>query len=155
MSAPYSDPLGYFLTWTTYGTWLPGDERGWNKKGRGARAPDRARKMRAQSRMNEPACVLTAEQRTAVRRAITEHCAIRGWHLHVQNVRTNHVHVVVTAPGYHPGRVAHEFKDWGTRYLRRAGFRDRKTWWTEGESKHYLNTDEELESTIIYARDLQ
>jgi hypothetical protein len=22
------EPLAYFLTWTTYGTWLPGDERG-------------------------------------------------------------------------------------------------------------------------------
>ena len=27
------EPLAYFLTWTTYGTWLPGDERGWNRKG--------------------------------------------------------------------------------------------------------------------------
>ena len=26
------EPLAYFLTWTTYGTWLPGDERGWNRK---------------------------------------------------------------------------------------------------------------------------
>jgi hypothetical protein len=26
-------PLAYFLIWTTYGTWLPGDERGWNRKG--------------------------------------------------------------------------------------------------------------------------
>ncbi|MCA9109357.1 MAG: hypothetical protein KDA52_05390 [Planctomycetaceae bacterium] len=24
-----SEPLAFFLTWTTYGTWLPGDERGW------------------------------------------------------------------------------------------------------------------------------
>jgi hypothetical protein len=23
------DPIGYFLTWVTYGTWLPGDARGW------------------------------------------------------------------------------------------------------------------------------
>ena len=27
------EPLAYFITWTTYGTWLPGDERGWNRKG--------------------------------------------------------------------------------------------------------------------------
>ena len=26
------EPLAYFLTWTTYGTWLPGDERGWSRK---------------------------------------------------------------------------------------------------------------------------
>ena len=27
-------PLAYFLTWTTYGTWLPGDERGWIEAGK-------------------------------------------------------------------------------------------------------------------------
>jgi hypothetical protein len=26
---PMPEALAYFLTWTTYGTWLPGDERGW------------------------------------------------------------------------------------------------------------------------------
>ena len=26
-----SDMVGYMLTWTTYGTWLQGDERGWVK----------------------------------------------------------------------------------------------------------------------------
>ena len=34
------EPLAYFLTWTTYGTWLPGDERGWVKRKRGFQAPD-------------------------------------------------------------------------------------------------------------------
>jgi hypothetical protein len=27
------EPLAYFPTWTTYGTWLPGDDRGWRRKG--------------------------------------------------------------------------------------------------------------------------
>jgi hypothetical protein len=34
-SIPMADPLAYFLTWTTYGTWLPGDERGWCKRTKG------------------------------------------------------------------------------------------------------------------------
>jgi hypothetical protein len=25
-------PLAYYLTWTTYGAWLPGDRRGWVSK---------------------------------------------------------------------------------------------------------------------------
>jgi hypothetical protein len=29
---PMNEPLAYYLTWTTYGTWLPGDERGWVAK---------------------------------------------------------------------------------------------------------------------------
>ncbi|MGI9518711.1 MAG: hypothetical protein ACR2NP_16760 [Pirellulaceae bacterium] len=26
------EPLAYLLTWTTYGTWLHGDDRGWNRR---------------------------------------------------------------------------------------------------------------------------
>jgi hypothetical protein len=29
MIGAMDDPIGYFLTWVTYGTWLPGDPRGW------------------------------------------------------------------------------------------------------------------------------
>ena len=35
------EPLAFLLTWTTYGTWSPGDERGWNRKGKpGAHLPN-------------------------------------------------------------------------------------------------------------------
>ena len=34
-------PLAYLITWTTYGTWLPGDQRGWVEDGTfGIQAPD-------------------------------------------------------------------------------------------------------------------
>jgi hypothetical protein len=35
----YSDPLAYFITWTCYGTWLPGDDRGWTKWHKGEIIP--------------------------------------------------------------------------------------------------------------------
>ncbi|MGC3972040.1 MAG: hypothetical protein QM775_33275 [Pirellulales bacterium] len=35
MNVPMPEPLAFFLTWTTYGTRLPGDERGWVKRGHG------------------------------------------------------------------------------------------------------------------------
>ncbi len=31
------DPIGYFLTWVTYGTRLPGDSRGWVEEAIGPR----------------------------------------------------------------------------------------------------------------------
>jgi hypothetical protein len=37
---PMSDPLAYFLTWVTYGTWLPGDDRGWVEYRHGWQLPD-------------------------------------------------------------------------------------------------------------------
>ena len=32
-----NDYKTYFITWTTYGTWLPGDARGWRKRQAGYR----------------------------------------------------------------------------------------------------------------------
>src|SRR5260370_32962952 len=48
---PMPDALAYFLTWPTYGTWLPGDERGWVKHGEGFQLPDPIRKREAAALM--------------------------------------------------------------------------------------------------------
>lgn len=61
-----SDPLAYFLTWTTYGSWLPGDDRGWAFKGRGFRAPDAVLAEGAAQLMTEPECLLDDDQRALV-----------------------------------------------------------------------------------------
>jgi len=37
---PLPEPLAYFLTWTTYGTWLPGDERGWVRRPGNSNLPE-------------------------------------------------------------------------------------------------------------------
>ena len=93
---PLPEPLAYFLTWSTYGTW-PGDERGWIEYRRGWQLPDPARKLEAEARMTDDACVLDLDQRKIVEATIAEHCGIRSWVLHAVNCRSNHLHVVVTA----------------------------------------------------------
>jgi hypothetical protein len=60
---PLPEPLAYFLTWHTYGTWLPGDERGWVEYRKGWKPPDAERELQAGAAMTEQACVLDAEQR--------------------------------------------------------------------------------------------
>jgi hypothetical protein len=35
-----SAPIAFFLTWSTYGTWLPGDDRGWVEYCHGFQLPD-------------------------------------------------------------------------------------------------------------------
>ena len=47
------EPLAYLLTWTTYGTWLPGDDRGWTEKPGQFREPDLEHEHRALLRMTE------------------------------------------------------------------------------------------------------
>jgi REP element-mobilizing transposase RayT len=156
--APMPDPLGYLLTWTTYGTWLPGDGRGWVKRGKGHQTPDRAREERARRRMTEPACELDQEQRALVEETIEDHCRIRGWDLFAVNCRTNHVHVVVAA-NVRPENVRDQFKAWCTTKLnewQRSRYqRGRENWWTKRGSERYLNNEDDLESAIRYVRDGQ
>ena len=53
--------LAYFITWTTYGTWLPGDKRGWVKAGmQGIQAPDSELEHEARKLMAENEARLTA-----------------------------------------------------------------------------------------------
>ena len=94
---PMPEPLAYFLTWGTYGTWLPGDERGWTKYGKGWQRPAPIRELEAAALMTDDACRLDREQRQLVERTIAEVCRHRGWHLHAVNCRSNHLHVVVTS----------------------------------------------------------
>jgi hypothetical protein len=86
------EPLAYFLTWTTYGTWLPGDERGWHRKGAPEILPPNALFVEtAQSQLKEPSFTLSATSRTLVEETIRRHCEIRGWPLHALNEESRHL----------------------------------------------------------------
>jgi REP element-mobilizing transposase RayT len=161
------NPLGFFLTWTTYGTWLPGDERGWVKAGKGFQLPDPIKKREAEARMTADASRLDDEQRLLVEKTIAEHCRIRGWTLRAVNCRSNHVHVVVSADR-DPDDVRDQFKTWCTRRLKElerarreapgVGASEvsvREKWWTEKGSCRRLWDEESLEAAIQYVLDGQ
>ena len=149
-------PLAYFLTWTTYGTWLPGDERGWVDGHDEARhvpiqEPDPVRWGEAHSRMSDAAVTLDAPMRQLVEEVITADCAHRGWFLHAVSARSNHVHVVVSAGDVRPEKVAIMFKAYCTRKLKKLpGMAGRKDWWTENASKRYLDSEDSLQAAIRY-----
>ena len=95
------DPIAYLITWTTYGTWLPGDERGWHKWGGGGlQEPNEFLKTFAESTMKEPEFTMSPSEREIVAQTVAKHCQVRNWMLHKVNARSNHVHVAVTAPRY-------------------------------------------------------
>jgi len=151
--------IAYFSTWTTYGTWLPGDDRGWFQRGRGWREPDRMRAFEAALRMTEEAITLDPEQRRLVETVIAKHCAIRGWVLHAVNCRSNHVHVVVTAPDRAIEVPREQFKAWCTRALKELE-RTRPTgqprsvrekWWTERGWDEYIDDEDGLADVSFYA----
>ena len=162
------DPLAYFLTWTTYGTWLPGDERGWVKYRRGMQAPDSILKREAAARMTEDACRLDQDQRELVEAIIEDHCRIRGWTLFAVNCRSNHVHVVVASKRDRK-EVREQFKSWCTRALKALDQQRRSTeseeltprskvranWWAERGSGICVNDEDCLEDVVHYVNEAQ
>jgi REP element-mobilizing transposase RayT len=152
--------IAYFSTWTTYGTWLPGDERGWFERGTGIREPDLMRRLEAALLMTEAAITLDHDQRRLVEATIAAHCTIRQWTLHAVNCRSNHVHVVVTARDRTIEVPREQLKAWCTRELKeherlrhRAAVRN--NWWTQRGWDLYIDDDSHLAEVIAYVVERQ
>jgi REP element-mobilizing transposase RayT len=145
-------PLAYHLIWTTYGTWLPGDGRGWTDADGAAREPDEALQEWSRAAMTDGPASLTPAQREVVAATVTRHCDIRGWHLHALHVGGVHVHVVVTA-GKPPDTALSEFKAWCSRTLNeRFG---RREWWTEGGCKRRVESQRYFDWVVRYVSECQ
>jgi REP element-mobilizing transposase RayT len=141
--------IAYFSTWTTYGTWLPGDDRGWFQSKHGWREPDQRRAFSAALRMTADAVILTPDQRHLVETVIAEHTTFRGWELHAVNCRTNHVHVVVSAE--RSIEVPREqYKSWTTRRLKAADQGGRAVWWTERGWDVFIDDPNDLVAVVQY-----
>ncbi len=149
------DALAYFLTWTTYGTWLPGDERGWVEYRGGWQEPELMLELEAAGRMSESKCLLDADQRRTVEEQIEETCVRRGWTLLAVNCRSNHVHVVVSASMSPPDKVRGDLKAWTTRRLKERHDASRSNWWSGRGSVRVLFDDSALECAIVYTREGQ
>ncbi|MFN0279541.1 MAG: transposase [Pyrinomonadaceae bacterium] len=140
------EPIAYFITFRSHGTWLHGDERGSvNRHHNVFRSP----KIRHEpkwlvtnsSRLIGEPVILNGRQRACVKKAIKETCRIRGWTLLAINIRTNHVHVVIAAPAKAPGIVLNAIKANSTRVMRERGCwrSDRSPWVDKGSTRYLWN----------------
>jgi REP element-mobilizing transposase RayT len=155
-------PLAYFITFTTYGTWLPGSAKGkgsvdaeHNVYGTPFVAPDAQREEEARAAMVQPPYVMGAAERDIVCKGIVDLARDRSWLLLAVHVRTNHVHVVVSAER-DPGRIMSDMKARASRDLTLAGFgnADRRRWTRHGSTQH-LFREEDVEAKIRYTLDEQ
>ena len=150
------EPLAFYITWTVYGSFLQGDVRGWRKWGKGMRAPQpRLAQWRA-DRLKYEVLVFDDEQRNCLATEIERLCGIRNWKLWAQNVRSNHIHVVVHGPSYTGAKVRDQLKANCTRLLRQQWqvYVDRPVW-TEGGDWECINSLDDLEQVIAYVLDAQ
>jgi REP element-mobilizing transposase RayT len=148
-------PLGYLITFRCYGTWVHGDERGsMDRKSNAYGTPKIPPNPRLQEsdtkQLKHPPVKLDAARRRVVRSAVREVCEHRQYILRAVNVRTNHVHTVVTAMCL-PEPVLDAFKSYSTRALRRAGLISAgvKPWIRHG-STIYLWKERDVAKAIEY-----
>ncbi len=148
-------PLAYLISFRTYGTWLHGDERGSvnrrrNKYGTPRIEPNPRLSNAERQQLKHPPVKLNARQRPAVEKAIREVCDHRRYLLRAINVRTNHVHTVVTA-ALKPEPILQAFQAYATRKLRRDGLLpgDVKPWSRHGSTR-YLWKERHVERAIDY-----
>ena len=135
-------PLAYLITFRTYGTWLHGDERGsvdrfHNQYKSRYLPPNRKRVEHNIQLLTREIVTLDSNQRRLVGNAIRETCEARKWPLCAINVRTNHVHAVVSIGADSPGRALNDFKAYATRKMRREGFwlPERSPWADKGSKR--------------------
>jgi REP element-mobilizing transposase RayT len=148
-------PLAYLITFRCYGTWLHGDPRGsvdrfHNTYGTPRLPPNRTRREYVHTLLARPPSKLNAKRRAAVEQAIRETCKIRRWRLWAFNIRTNHVHSVVSA-NCRPKIILNALKANATRTMREAGcWQSEGSPWAYRGSKRYLWTEQQLCDAIAY-----
>ncbi|MGE0128009.1 MAG: transposase [Blastocatellales bacterium] len=148
-------PLAYLITFRCYGTWLHGDKRGsvdrlHNVYGTPFLSRDEEREEEERRRLKQAPVELDEARRIAVDKAVREVCVHRGWTLRAINVRTNHVHVVVSA-SCKPKKVLNDFKAYATRGMRKAGvWKSAIGPWAEKGSRRYLWKPRQVERACDY-----
>ena len=155
LSSVPNEPLAHFISFRTYGTWLHGDERGstdrrHNKRGEPFLPRDDFRREFAARKQSGESVILGSAARACVDTSIRATCANREWQLLALNVRTNHVHLVVSAT-VAPERVMDALKAWATRRLRAAGLAaaDARIWSRHGSTER-IWLQRELDAACEY-----
>lgn len=154
-------PLAYFLTLSSYGSRLHGDERGTvdrhtNSTGTSHLRRDDLRAAFERRIMVSGGFTFDAATRAALQTSFAETCQRRGWGLLALNIRMSHLHAVVAASVTSPEAAMQALKANGTRALREQVLIGpaQKVWSRHG-STIYLWETEHVESAMDYTMNRQ
>ena len=149
-------PLAIFITWTVYGTFLPGDKRGWRHRSKGEQNMSAGLEQWHAKRLKYKVETLDQDMRSVAECAIQEICNFRSWKLWVSSVRTNHVQFVISSSGYAPQIVRDQVKAKCTRELRKdfAVWKNRPIWSANGDIE-FLDSEANVERCVGYVVEAQ
>jgi REP element-mobilizing transposase RayT len=156
----------WLITWTCYGTWLPGARQGFvshvrdeqgnlaihNIPGTPFDADMPALEAHARPQMKGPAVSLDQAAAKAMIAQYQETCRIKGWELQAASVMFNHTHVVVGVAGDpEPQSILETLKSWATRAVRKLRtLPPNGTFWTAKGSKRKLPDDRAVRGGVVY-----
>ena len=149
-------PQAYLLTFRSYGTWLHGDKRGsvdrrkFNRYGAAGIKVNSGLENAERKKIQVSAISFNKKQRSVIERSIKEVCVFRNYRLFAVNVRSNHIHCVVSSNS-RPEPVMNAFKSYATRNLRKLNLisEDRKIWSRHGSTR-YLWKDHHVSLAMDY-----
>ncbi len=159
----------WFLTSTTYGTWLPRDVRGSVTTVRDGSGPRKRHNISGtpydesmpglqtsvRMALKEGPIYFTREQGEALLSQFQETAEYRGWLLLAVAIMANHCHILVGVRGDpDPDVILGNFKSYGSRALnRRWGKPICGTWWTEEGSKRKKVGEDAVRDAVQYTRE--
>ena len=139
--------LGYLVTWTTYGTWLPGDDRGYVVHG-SILGNNEGLRQANMKRLKSKIINLSPLERQTVREAILSKAEGLKQKIYAIIVCSNHVHIVVQRTSESIEMVVSYYKNAARLALRANGFGGRL--WTRGFDKRFCYDHSQLKGRIEY-----
>ena len=135
------------LTWTTYGTWLQGGEKGFVKRAQ-VRGENAALKMDCKEKLKGSPVRLRRKEQNIVREAILEASKRFKQNMRAIAVCSNHVHIVCEYVEVPIGVLVGYYKNAGRKALQESGYKGKV--WTSGYDKRFCFDRQALRAKVKY-----
>ena len=141
--------LGYMITFTTYGTWLQGDKRGYVKDAK--IYPTNETLMRANKENQSGRTIwLSADQREIASKAVLVEAVVQQQQIFALAVSSNHVHIVAEYIPKPIGTIVAYYKKAIRLALKDVGHNGKL--WTRGYDKRFCFDKATLNQKIHYVQ---
>jgi len=135
------------VTWTTYGSWLPGDIRGYVRNGQ-ILSGDYKILEKNQTRQKSSTVKLNKKEMKLIRQIILNEAERIGHEIVALAACTNHVHLAARSYSESVEEIVGRYKSLTTRALWEHGRQGRI--WTKGYDKRFCFSEDQLRKKIRY-----
>jgi REP element-mobilizing transposase RayT len=136
------------LTWTTYGTWLQGNKKGYVKDGIVILGTNATLAAANKKQLRKEPVILTLKQRKIIKSAFRVKAEQIKQKILALSVCSDHVHIVLDYTTMDIGQTVRNYKVAGLKALRGVGFEG--PLWTKGFDKRFCFDERTIRKRIEY-----